>query len=296
MLVILKGGMGRVNFARFLQASLDPFLAQISPSKGTRYSSFMSSSDILVILPTLGDRLDTLRESLESIEQQRGDVHLTLALVVPAGATEARALGEEFGALLVDDPREGISAAINYGLAARHGEKYYAWIGDDDLFRPGGLKCLTRMMEADAKAVLAYGACDYIDVSGTTLAVSNAGALAKWLLAWGPNLIPHPGTLIRLDALEAIGGFDVELKYSMDLDAFLKLRRFGRFISTRVPVSAFRWHPDSLTVSSRLSSSLESEAVKRSHLPAALRPVSILWSYPIRWASAFAARRVSARA
>ena len=123
---------------------------------------------------------------------------------------------------------------------------------------------------------------------GVLVAVLLGGALA-----W--DLIPHPGTMIRLDDLQAIGGFDESLKYTMDLDAFLKLRGHGRFIWTRRAVSAFRWHPDSLTVANRLNSSLESEAVKTRHLPAVLRPISPLWNYPVRWASSFAARRVSAQ-
>ena len=61
-------------------------------------------------------------------------------------------------------------------------------------------------------------------------------------------------------------------------------------------LAAFRWHPDSLTVANRLGSSREAESVKRRHLPRAIRPISGLWHRPIRWASAFAASRVNARA
>lgn len=256
----------------------------------------MTTADILVILPTLGDRIDTLRETLESVDEQRKSVSLTLAVVLPAAATQAREMARSHGALIVDDPKEGISAAINRGLAARTGERFYAWIGDDDLFRPNGLATLKALLDANDAAVLSYGGCEYIDPAGTVLAVSNAGALAKFLLPWGPDLIPHPGTMIRLDALESIGGFDTTLKYAMDLDAFLKLRSHGRFVCTRSTVSAFRWHPDSLTVANRRNSSMESERVKKNHLPAVLRPISPVWNYPIRWASAFAAGRVSSRA
>jgi len=252
--------------------------------------------EVLVVLPTLGDRLDSLRETLDSVNAQRADVELTLVVVAPARAVEARELAASLGAVVVDDPKTGISDAINCGLAARTTETYYAWIGDDDIFRPGGLLRLRTILENNSKAVLAFGGCDYIDVDGRTIAVSNAGGLAPILLAWGPDLIPHPGTMIRLDALEAIGGFDSTLKYAMDLDAFLKLRKHGSFAWTRESVSGFRWHPDSLTVANRLSSSLESESIKRRHLPPALRPVSPLWQYPIRWASAFAAGRVNAQA
>lgn len=256
----------------------------------------MPAPEILVVLPTLGDRLDTLRESIESVNAQRRDTSLTLAVVAPARAAEARAMAAELGALVVDDPAEGISAAINQGLAARTTEQYYAWVGDDDLFRPRGLRTLQDILHERPDAVLAFGGCDYIDAEGRTITVSNAGRLATFLLPWGPDLIPHPGTMVRLDALEAIGGFDRSLKYAMDLDAFLKLRAHGRFAWTRASVSAFRWHADSLTVANRRPSSLESESVKRRHLPRALRPISALWTYPIRWASAVAASGVNARA
>ena len=256
----------------------------------------MSDAEILVILPTLGNRLDTLKQAMESVNRQRGDVRLRIVVIAPPSAVDARSLAHASGAVVVDDCTEGLSEAINRGLAARDGEAFYAWIGDDDLFRPGGLRALRALMLAEPAAVLAYGGCEYIDADGRTIAMSNAGPLATLLLAWGPNLIPHPGTMIRLDALECIGGFDRHLRYAMDLDVLLKLRRYGRFAWTRTAVSAFRWHPGSLTVANRLDSSREAEGVKRRHLPTALRPLSPLWHYPVRWASAFAASRMNSRA
>lgn len=251
---------------------------------------------ILVVLPTLGDRLDTLRETLESIERQKKDVSLRLVLVAPASADGARTLAHSFGATIVDDPKTGISDAINRGIAARESEEFYAWMGDDDLFRPGGLKTLQDLLDQHPDAIVSYGGCDYINPAGETAAEFRAGKFAQFLLPWGPDLIPHPGSMIRLDMLEAIGGFDPKLKYAMDLDAFLKLRKRGKFVCTKKPVSAFRWHPDSLTVANRRNSSLESEAVKAKHLPAAIRPIRFIWQYPIRWASALAAQRVSRQA
>jgi hypothetical protein len=256
----------------------------------------MPDAEVLIVLPTLGDRLDTLALTLRSVDQQREDLSVTLVVVAPTSATAARKLALAHGALVVDDPKEGISAAINCGLAARSCETYYAWVGDDDLLRPRGLATLKVEIERSPGAVLAFGGCDYIDTEGRVITVSNAGRLATLLLWCGPDLIPHPATMIRLDALEAIGGFDASLKYAMDLDAFLKLRAHGKFAWTRTSVSAFRWHADSLTVANRRESSQEAERVKRSHLPSALRPVSGAWHYPIRWASAAAAAGLNARA
>lgn len=252
--------------------------------------------EVLVILPTLGDRLDSLAESLASVAALKEEIGLTLVAVIPVDAREARELAVSFGAVIVDDPRSGISAAINRGLAARTVEKYYAWVGDDDLLLPGGLVLLKEILEHADGAVLAYGGCEYIDADGRVIATSDAGWLARALLPWGPDLIPHPSSLIRLDALEAIGGFDVALKYAMDLDALLNLRSLGTFVWTREVVSAFRWHPESLTVANRSASSAEAERVKRRHLPSVLRPISPLWHVPVRWASAFAAQSLNRRA
>lgn len=251
---------------------------------------------VLVVVPTLGDRLSFLRETLESVDEQRRDVELTLVVVSPPNATEARELATSFGAVLVDDPRAGISAAINRGIQSADGERFYAWLGDDDCFRPGGLRALRDLLEEDPRAVVAYGGCDYIDPQGRTLWVSAAGRLAAQILPWGPNLIPNPAAMIRLEALRAVGGFDEGLKLAMDLDMFLALRRRGRLRATKRVVAAFRWHPDSLTVANRRASSREAEAVRSRYLPAWLRPFAPIWHAPVRWASAVAASRVSARA
>ena len=256
----------------------------------------MTSARVLVVLPTLGERLDTLEETFASIEEQRSGVGLRVVLVAPESATGARDLAHRYGATIVDDPRAGMSAAMNAGIAAADGETYYAWMGDDDKYRPEGLATLARMLDEDARAAVAYGGCDYIDPAGRVIGTSAAGRLARWLLPWGPDLVPNPAAMIRLDALRSAGEFDVRLRYAMDLDMFLRLRPHGRFVSTRRVVAAFRWHPDSLTVANRAASSQESEAVKRRHLPAPLRPLSPLWDLPVRWASRQAAVAVSRRA
>lgn len=251
---------------------------------------------ILVVLPTLGDRLDSLAETLNSVHNQQKDVNLSIALVIPKSAVDARKLGERFNARIVDDPGAGLSAAINAGIDSKVDETLYAWIGDDDLFRDGGLAKLLQLYNSDKEAVVSYGGCDYIDPNGNLIATSAAGKLAKFILPWGPDLIPHPGSLISLTALSEVGNFDQNLKYAMDLDVFLKLKKIGRFVSTKESVSAFRWHPDSLTVSNRLASSRESEAIKRRNLSPFLQPLSYLWSYPLRWAASVAARGLNARA
>ena len=251
-------------------------------------------ADILVVLPTLGRRLDSLQKALDSAiaSQQR---RVRVVLVVPKEASEAAKLARLRGAEVVSDPGRGMSAAINAGLAARSDEQYYIWLGDDDLYRPGGLATLAKLLDSHPDAVVAHGACDYVADDGSVLWVSRAGVLARRIIGFGPNLIPHPAAMMRLDALERVGGYDEGLKLAMDLDVLLRLRREGRFVSTTAVVSAFGWHPGSLTVADRRASAAEARTVKRRFLPRWMRWAEPLWEYPVAWASQIAASRLNRR-
>ncbi len=251
--------------------------------------------DILVVLPTLGTRNDRLRQALESIDRQRKDHAITVALVVPEKAAEARSMGAEFGVTIVDDPGRGMSAAMNAGRRVATTEKATIWLGDDDTYEPGGLATLFALLMDTPDAVVAYGGCRYVDNSGRQLWVSQVGRLAAALIGFGPNLIPHPAAMIRLSAIESVGGYDEALRLVMDLDVFLKLKKAGRFVATKTPVASFGWHEDSLTVAGRIASEKEARMVKRRHLPVALRPLSGLWEWPVAWASRIAAHTVNRR-
>jgi len=256
----------------------------------------MADPKLLVVLPTLGTRLDLLAEALESCVEVGKSVPLTVAVIVPKNASKARKLAKNAGAHIIDDPGTGMATAVNAGLACATSERYYVWVGDDDRLVASGISALVDELEKDDIAVVAHGQCDYITHAGAVIGTSGAGALARFLLSWGPNLIPHPGTIIRISALRSIGFFDPALNYALDLDVFLKLRGRGRFVSRPVVSAQFRWHPESLTVADRHASSLEAMAIKRSHLPAWARPLSPLWHWPVAWASMIASEIVSARA
>ncbi len=251
--------------------------------------------DVLVVLPTLGTRNDRLRDALASVDAQRSDLGVTVALVVPDHATEARDIGTSFGATLASDPGRGMSAAMNVGRQVATTETATIWLGDDDAYEPGGLATLFHLLTNTPDAVVAYGGCRYVDDSGDTLWTSRVGSLASRMIGIGPNLIPHPAAMIRLDALESVGGYDESLRLAMDLDVFVKLKTKGRFVSTTDPVAVFGWHQDSLTVAGRVESEKEARLVKRRHLPSVLRPVSWLWEWPVAWASRIAAHTLNRR-
>lgn len=259
----------------------------------SRDSWIGSAAESLVVIPTLGDRIGYLEQTLRSLQEQ--SVPVDVAVVTPLTADAARRLAEDFGAKVLDDPG-GLSAAVNLGMqsaAPRH--LFGNWVGDDDLLAPGAVERASSVLRSRPDVAVVFGHCSYIDGAGRELWVSRAGRLAPAMLGWGPNLIPQPGMLFRLEDFRAVGSLDEGLRYSMDLDLLLRLKTRGRLFDLGEPVSSFRWHADSLTVSSRRDSLAESEAVKRRYLGRRAHPWKVLWERPVRIATYAAVRSMARR-
>jgi GT2 family glycosyltransferase len=246
---------------------------------------------VLMVIPTLGQRLDLLEETLTSLTKQK--YPLDIVVVCPLKNKAAVDLAKKFGAAVVEDPGT-LSGAVNVGFAAaKKSHDYVCWMGDDDLLAANALAATVPTLDTNPEAVIAFGYCDYIDDSGKRIFTSRAGKLAPWVITWGPNLVPLPGMLYRLSAVRKAGEFDTGLKYAMDLDMLLRLRKLGRFINTGQTLGSFRWHSTSTTVANRNASLKETEMVKRRYLPKPLRALAPLWELPVRVATRVAARRVS---
>ena len=255
----------------------------------------VSQPRVLLVVPTMGTRPTLLAQCLDSITRQ--SVAADIAIVAPRDASGVAEIASRHGATLIDDPRAGLAAAINAGIAtATPHHEYVNWLGDDDLLEPGSLAATVAALDADHSAVLAYGACRYIDEDDSELWVSKAGPWARRILAWGPDLIPQPGMLVRASAWQAIGGLDTSYRFAFDLDLLLRLRTVGALVDVGVVVSSFRWHSDSLTVGDRTTNLKESEHAKRAALKPFARCLAWIWETPVRVATRVAANEVSRRA
>lgn len=247
----------------------------------------------LFVIPTLGERPDLLTRSLASIRDQAA-AGLDLVVVAPRGRGVEELIAST-GARFVEDPhRGGLSGALNAGLAAAApGTRFFAWLGDDDLLVPGSLAATTEALEDDPGASMAFGWCDYIDEHDQVVFRSRAGKVAAATLAFGPNLVPQPGSLMRYDDVVAVGGLDESVRLAMDLDLFLRLRRRGRLLALPQTVACFRWHADSATVRGETESMEESDQLRMKYMPRPAASAYRVLRWPGRWALLAAKRRVS---
>ncbi len=244
-----------------------------------------------VIIPTLGTRPGMLKECLNAARASGADYVLLVSLAELS--SEIRNLADE----VVPDPGLGLAEAINTGMKNLPDDIFYStWIGDDDLFAERGLQILRERLEQNEKLSLVYGKCSYINSSGKQIGLNQTGQLAATILGFGPDLIPQPSSLFRLDDFKRVHGLDSEYKNAFDFDLFLKLKKIGKLEYVPELISYFRWHNDSLSVNQRWRAVKEASKVRRSHLKFPVSAFSIIWEPTIALATFLAGKIISRRA
>ena len=251
------------------------------------------STDVGIVVPTLGERPGYLIQSLRSI-RTAGDAHVCL---VASTDFDSRTLLET-GMIdqFVIDPGNGLALAIHAGISALPKEVVFInWLCDDDLLSSSSISQARKVIAEDSRIALVFGYCDYIDENGERVWSNRFGRWAALLLHFGPDLIPQPGSLIRRSHYEQVGGLNGKYKWAFDFDLYIRIKKLGRLQFVKATLSSFRWHPDSLSVQHRRRSVTEASSVRVSHLPPALRPLSILWETPVREVTFLAGLLLSSR-
>jgi GT2 family glycosyltransferase len=224
--------------------------------------------DACVVVPTLGERPEMLMESLKSIEGHGPGVQAVV--VAPADRCEAiEPVVAKTGGVLLEQAGSGQSDAINQGWAeCGSAARWLTWLGDDDLLEPRAIQRCIVALEQHPTASMAWGAVRYIDVTGGHLFVFRPPPFyGPRLMRYGHNLVQQPGSLLRRTAVEAVGPLDVELRFAMDLDLFLRLSAHGAIVRLKDVVASFRWHDNSLTAGQGAASQKEASTVRQRYRP-----------------------------
>ena len=247
-----------------------------------------------IVVPTLGKRPEYLRQCLESI-RSAGQAHVLL--VAPKSFDPKSLLSSDLFDQVVTDPGAGLSEAINLGVESLPAAvQFINWLGDDDVLAEGSITSAARVLEASNNLVMVFGSCDYINSEGEVVWKNKSGQWAVPLLRFGPDLIPQPGALFRREAFKQAGMLKPKYDWAFDFDLFIELSKLGRLKFIDQTLAQFRWHPESLSVEYRRKSVSEASQVRVSHLPKLLRPISLLWEYPVRQATLIAGKRVTSKA
>lgn len=245
-------------------------------------SLLMSTSDIGIVVPTLGTRISYLYQTLSSIRKAG---RAQIVIVAPKGVSLHTSLTNDLYDCLLPDPGKGLGAAIDFAIREFSDEtKFVNWLGDDDLLALNALDLASKPLRECEEIVMVYGKCEYIDQSGHTIMMNQSGNYAKSLMRFGPQLVSQPGSLIRKNAYLDAGGLNHSYKYAFDLDLFIKLQKFGKLHFIPHKLASFRWHANSLTVEGRSESVKEAREIRIATLPGFIRVFAPVWEYPITFA------------
>ena len=196
------------------------------------------------VIPVKGRRpyFDAAMESLRS--QNLGDA---LEIVVQDGDVE---------------PDAGQSDALNKGFAKAKGDWLF-WLNADDVLIPDALIEVRQLITSNPKLqTLNWIAGDtvYIDEKGL---VRDVRTDAKWRSWFGKRLsvwTGGPSAFFRRELWGKRGGFDVGLKYAMDIDLWTRWALAGeRFVGVNDYLWGFRIHSGSATMGGKNNAAHHSE-------------------------------------
>ena len=122
---------------------------------------------------------------------------------------------------------KGQSDAFNKGFAHARG-RLGCWVNADDLLLPGTIKAVIDYMTAHPKCEWITGGMVFFDsdekVMWMRLGMQPWSRMWRWMPGW---CIGGPSSFFSIEKLRMVGGFDLERYYSMDIDLWYKLFRYG---------------------------------------------------------------------
>ena len=164
---------------------------------------------------------------------------------------KAQGMGDELEVIVQDGDVEtdsGQSDALNKGLAKAKGEWLF-WLNADDVLLPGALGKVRDFISRVERVEWLAGDTVYLDEKGI---VRDVRTDAKWRSWFGKKLsvwTGGPSAFFRRELWEKRGGFDVGLKYAMDIDLWTHWAKAGeKFVGLGDYVWGFRVHGGSQTM------------------------------------------------
>lgn len=209
--------------------------------------SVVMSDIVFSITVPIGSYHPFLEPCLASLREQK--VEMEVAVLDASNDERVRALVEKFGdtiAFRQHGPDDGQSDAIMRGWAATGGN-ILGWLNADDVLAPGALERAREAFLNDTSRDVVYGHSLILDddsyVTGYHWNVMPPGDQILSTCS-----ISQPSCFFRRGALEAIGGLNKQLHYTMDWDLWIRLYKNGAKFHLQEDIrSLVLWSKDAKT-------------------------------------------------
>jgi glycosyltransferase involved in cell wall biosynthesis len=179
----------------------------------------------------------------------------------------------------VSEPDGGQSDAINKGFRRATGD-LVAWLNADDYYLPGALRAVVEAYRANPAASFYFGDGLRVDEEGRPIArfaPEGNDRFDPTALVYGLNYILQPSTFINRAYLERAGYLDVDLKYGMDSDLWMRLAKLAPPVAIPACLSASREYATTKTSSGSFPRAEELRRIGEKHSGLPLTPGALCY-------------------
>ena len=203
------------------------------------------------------------------LEQHRSDVeHVVLDGGSTDGSVEVLRRYDRSLAYWVSTPDGGQPAAWNAGVRRARGA-IVGFLNSDDLYMAGALDEIAKLADANAEAEWLIGGTKYFGEGSGDLSYPGVSPVRASQVLYFEAYAPQPGHFWRRALIDRVGPFDETMRFSFDLDFFVRCALAGaRAASTSRVIAAFRFHAASKTATINDVQVAETRAVEARHWPA----------------------------
>jgi glycosyltransferase involved in cell wall biosynthesis len=150
----------------------------------------------------------------------------------------------------------GQARTLNRGFEMARGE-LIGYLNSDDLFLPGAIGKLARLLVENPDAALAYPAYRIINEKGEAIADMVPPEYTAAEAVRLHNCIVNVGAIFRRRVVERIGGWDPSFIYLADFDWCVRAYSVGHFLRHPEPLACWRNHPGSANYAPGLEAARE---------------------------------------
>jgi glycosyltransferase involved in cell wall biosynthesis len=185
------------------------------------------AAPLLSIVTTVRNGERTLPRTIASIREQALPrlEYIVIDACSTDGTLDIVRANADLITVVKSEKDRGISDGFNKGIALSRG-KYVTLLNADDWLSPGQLMTGLEALEKTG-ADFVFGDLLYHDAGGTALHVIRGEPDYAARIGHLMPGLNHPTVIVRRDAYERFGLFDLDLRYAMDYEFLLRLHRSG---------------------------------------------------------------------